>query len=112
VRVRGLRAKGTGRSAPADPAPLRRDAHHIVNEPRRVPVRPQIERGRPLREQGNDMTKLNNEICDPSIEELSIEEMDAVTGGDSAILQLAKLAGAAAVYAGGGHFGNIATTLP
>ena len=56
------------------------------------------------------MTKLNNEICDPSIDELSIEEMDAVTG-DSAIL-LAKLAGAAAVYAGGGHFGNIATTLP
>jgi hypothetical protein len=38
--------------------------------------------------------------------------MDAVTGGDSAILQLAKLAGAAAVYVGGGHFGNIATTLP
>jgi hypothetical protein len=50
------------------------------------------------------MTNLNNEICDPSIDELSIEEMDAVTGGDSAILQLAKLAGAAAVYAGGGHF--------
>ena len=61
---------------------------------------------------GNDMTKLNNEICDPSIDELSIEEMDAVPGGDSAILQLAKLAGATAVYAGGGHFGNIATTLP
>jgi hypothetical protein len=76
------------------------------------PLRPPTERGWPLLEQGNDMTKLKNEICDPSIDELSIEEMDAVTGGDSAILQLAKLAGAAAVYAGGGHFGNIATTLP
>jgi hypothetical protein len=58
------------------------------------------------------MTKLNNEIRDLGIDELSIEEMDIVTGGDSSIVQLAKLAGEAAAYAGGGHFGNIATTLP
>ena len=62
--------------------------------------------------QGNDMTSLNNEIRDLNIDELTIEEMDTVTGGDSAILQLAKLVGAIAVYEGGGHFGNIATTLP
>jgi bacteriocin-like protein len=58
------------------------------------------------------MTRLNNEIRDLRIDELSIEEMETVTGGDSAIVQLAKLAGAAAVYEGGGHFTNIATTLP
>ena len=58
------------------------------------------------------MTKLSNEIRVLGIDELSIEEMDIVTGGDSSIVQLAKLAGEAAAYAGGGHFGNIATTLP
>jgi hypothetical protein len=62
--------------------------------------------------QGNDMTQTDDEIRDLSIDELAIEEMDTVTGGDSAIVQLAKLAGEAAAYAGGGHFGNIATTLP
>jgi hypothetical protein len=39
------------------------------------------------------MTSLNNEIRDLNIDELTIEEMDTVTGGDSAILQLAKLVG-------------------
>jgi hypothetical protein len=58
------------------------------------------------------VTKLNNEIRDLSTDELSIEEMDTVIGGGSAILQLATLAGEAAAYAGGGHFGNITTTLP
>jgi hypothetical protein len=58
------------------------------------------------------MTKLNNEIRDLSIDELSIEELGAATGGDSSIVQLAKLAGEAAAYEGGGHFGHIATTLP
>jgi hypothetical protein len=58
------------------------------------------------------MTKLNQEIRELSIDELSIDEMDRVTGGDSSIVQIAKLAGEAAAYAGGGHFGHIATTLP
>jgi hypothetical protein len=58
------------------------------------------------------MTRLNNEIGDLGIDELSLEDLDVVTGGDSAIVQLAKLVGEAAAYAGEGHFGNIATKLP
>jgi bacteriocin-like protein len=46
------------------------------------------------------MTKLNNEIRELNINELTIEEMDNVTGGDSAILALVKEVGLEAALHG------------
>jgi hypothetical protein len=46
------------------------------------------------------MTKLSNEVRELKLDELTIEEMDTVTGGDSAILALTKAVGLEAALHG------------
>jgi len=59
-----------------DADPPRRDVYHIANEPRLVTLRLPNERGWSPLKQGNDMTKLNDEIC-----ELNSDQLDQVSGG-------------------------------
>jgi hypothetical protein len=54
------------------------------------------------------MTDFNNKFV---AQELTIEEMDTVAGGDSAILQLAKEVAQAALHAGEGQCSIIGTEL-
>jgi hypothetical protein len=59
-----------------------RDAHHGNNEPPRVVLSSRLVGMIPPRDkQGNAMTDLNKEVRELTINELTIDELDIVTGG-------------------------------